>query len=68
MFIINKVTFLNKTRAIALLYLIYKHFYNMNHDLLISKVFYTTRIRKTIISKFEANLDKYTNIVYYLKN
>ena len=40
----------------------------MNHDLLISKVFYTTRIRKTIISKFEANLDKYSNIVYYLKN
>ena len=40
----------------------------MNHDLLISKVFYTTRIRKTIIAKFEANLDKYPNIVYYLKN
>ena len=40
----------------------------MNHDLLISKVFYTTRIRKTIISKFEANLDKYPNIVHYLKN
>ena len=39
----------------------------MNHDLLISKVFYTTRIRKTIISKFEANLDKYSNIVRYLK-
>ncbi len=40
----------------------------MNHDLLISKVFYTTRIRKTIIAKFEANLDKYLNIVHYLKN
>ena len=67
MFIINKVTFLNKVWAKALLYLIYKHFYIMNHDLLISKVFYTTRIRKTIISKFEANLDKYSNIVHYLK-
>ena len=39
----------------------------MNYDHLISKVFYTTRIRKTIIAKFEANLDKYPNIVHYLK-
>jgi hypothetical protein len=38
------------------------------YDNIIIRCFFTTKLRKTIISKFENNLDKYTNIVSYLKN
>ena len=37
-------------------------------DNLILKVFYTTRLRHTIINKFEHNLFKYPNICRYLEN
>ena len=37
-------------------------------DNLILKVFYTTRLRHTIINKFEHNLSKYPNICWYLEN
>lgn len=37
-------------------------------DNLILKLFYTTRLRRTIINKFEYNLSKYPNICRYLEN
>jgi hypothetical protein len=37
-------------------------------DSLILKLFYTTKLRRTIINKFEHNLSKYPNICRYLEN
>ena len=40
----------------------------MCHDKIIKQVFFTTRLKRTIISKFEKNLTSYPYICEYLKN
>ena len=40
----------------------------MSHDEIIKQVFFTTRLKRTVISKFEKNLASYPYICEYLKN